>query len=184
MKKEWDTIKVLRHARHDWLNKLQLIKGNLSLNNVDRAKDIIDEIIIEARQEAKLTNLNLPQFASSLLTCNWENHFFQLEYEIVDSRHLGLIHDRLLAQWAEGLFAALDASIEKYQENHLSVSIEPGSDGIRFFFDFCGTITDKSALTDFLVRHAEPSLPVVDWEIGDAEMSIEVFSLYCRGMLK
>ena len=36
MRKEWDTIEVLKHARHDWLNKLQLIKGNLSLIKIDQ----------------------------------------------------------------------------------------------------------------------------------------------------
>ena len=47
IEKEWNTVEVLRHARHDWLNKLQLIKGNLDLNELDRAKEIINEIVIE-----------------------------------------------------------------------------------------------------------------------------------------
>ncbi|WP_071460261.1 Spo0B C-terminal domain-containing protein [Bacillus massilinigeriensis] len=184
MKKEWDTIKVLQHVRHDWLNRLQLIKGNLSLNHVDRAKEIIDEIIVEARHEAKLTNLNLPQFASSLLTCNWDNHFFQLDYEIADLPHRGKIHDSLLAEWAEDLFSALDGSIEQFQDNHLSVLIEPLNDGIRFFFDFCGIIKDKSILKGFLENHAEPSLVLDAWNIHDTAVSIEIFSFYCRGRVK
>ncbi|WP_312471145.1 Spo0B domain-containing protein, partial [Neobacillus sp.] len=45
MGKEWDIVEVLRHSRHDWLNRLQLIKGNLDLNRIDRAKAVIDEIV-------------------------------------------------------------------------------------------------------------------------------------------
>ena len=67
MKKEWNTIELLRHVRHDWLNKLQLIKGNLDLNKIDRAKEIIDEIVIEAQNETKLSNLHFPNFTLLLL---------------------------------------------------------------------------------------------------------------------
>ncbi|UTW70045.1 Spo0B domain-containing protein [Anaerobacillus sp. HL2] len=33
-----------RHSRHDWLNFVQLIKGNLTLKN-DRIEEIIQEVI-------------------------------------------------------------------------------------------------------------------------------------------
>jgi stage 0 sporulation protein B (sporulation initiation phosphotransferase) len=76
MKKEWNIIEVLRHSRHDWLNKLQLIKGNLDLNRIDRAKAIIDEIVIETQHETKLSNLHIPLFASLLIRANWESNIF------------------------------------------------------------------------------------------------------------
>lgn len=176
MRKEWDTIEVLRHARHDWLNKLQLIKGNLSLNKVDRVKEIIEEIIIEARQETKLTNLNLPQFASALLTCNWEDHLFQLEYEVADCPNIHRLDDVLLAQWTNQLFEVFDASIEKFQENHLSVTIHSDEEGTRFFFDFCGIITDKSSLKRFLEKPVNPSMDVHLTGMTEDELSIEVFT--------
>lgn len=31
-----ELIHLLGHSRHDWMNKLQLIKGNLSLQKYDR----------------------------------------------------------------------------------------------------------------------------------------------------
>jgi stage 0 sporulation protein B (sporulation initiation phosphotransferase) len=181
MKKEWDTLSVLRHARHDWLNKIQLIKGNLALDKVERVKEIIDEIIIEARQESKLTNLNLPQFASSLLTCNWENHSFQIEYEVTDSQNIHSLDDQLLASWTEELFTSLDESIEKFQENYLSVTIDPGEDGIRFFFDFSGIITDNTSLMSFLERAVAPSMTVQVGAATEDELSIEVFTMPLQG---
>lgn len=99
MEKDWNMIEVLRHARHDWLNKIQLIKGNLSLNKTDRAKEIIDEIVVEAQQEARLSNMNLPGFASLLLTYNWENHYLQLEYEVLDDPIAGRLDDSVLSEW-------------------------------------------------------------------------------------
>ena len=32
------TIEVLRHSRHDWLNKLQLIKGILGFKRIGQGK--------------------------------------------------------------------------------------------------------------------------------------------------
>lgn len=175
MKREWDTIEVLRHARHDWMNQLQLIKGNLSLNKVDRAKEIIEEIIMEARQDAKLSNLHLPQFASTLLTCNWENHHFQLEYEVMDSQNFHSLDDQLLTRWTEQLFDALNSSIEQYQENHLSVTIEPQEKGIGFFFDFSGIINDKNRLKSFLDQQPGYNMKVMSDGVVDGELTIEVF---------
>lgn len=175
MKKEWDTIEVLRHARHDWMNQLQLIKGNLALNKVDRAKDIIEEIIMEARQDAKLSNLHLPQFASKLLTCNWENHFFQLDYEVMDSQNFHKLNDQQLAGWTEELFVALDSSIERYQENHLSVTIDPQENGIGFFFDFSGIINDKNRIESFLAQQPGKGFRVISVGVAEGELTIEVF---------
>ena len=60
MKKDWNIVEVLRHARHDWLNRVQLIKGYISLNNIERVNKILDEIIADAYQESKLSNMNMP----------------------------------------------------------------------------------------------------------------------------
>ncbi len=39
---EWNIVDLLSHSRHDWMNKLQLIKGNLSLQKYERVNDIIE----------------------------------------------------------------------------------------------------------------------------------------------
>jgi len=49
MEKNWTTVELLRHARHDWLNKIQLIKGNMSIGKMDRVEAIIEEIIMDAQ---------------------------------------------------------------------------------------------------------------------------------------
>ncbi|MFE8703462.1 Spo0B C-terminal domain-containing protein [Cytobacillus sp. FJAT-54145] len=176
MKKDWNTVEVLGHARHDWLNKLQLIKGNLSLNNIERAKAIIDEIVVEAGQQSKLSNLKIPQFASMLLTYNWENHSFQLEYEILDHSNISIpvINDQLLTEWTSSFFELLNASIKLYHENHLSITIEQQSEGTRFFFDFRGIITNKAPIMDFLNKKTS-MLQVDIQELSEQELALEIF---------
>jgi stage 0 sporulation protein B (sporulation initiation phosphotransferase) len=172
MDKEWDIIEVLRHSRHDWLNRLQLIKGNLDLNRIDRAKEYINEIVIEAQHESNLSNLHLPGFASMLLKSNWENHLFQLEYEVLTDFQAVKINDKILSNWTESFFTCLDQTIEAFQENHLSITIQPQSDGVRFFFDFSGIIIKKELIEQFL-NSSEIKYEVK--EFSENELGLEVF---------
>ncbi|MGG0716334.1 Spo0B C-terminal domain-containing protein [Robertmurraya massiliosenegalensis] len=179
MKKEWDTIELLSHARHDWLNKIQLIKGNLSLNKIDRVKEIIDEIVVETRQESILSNLNIPQFAALLLTYNWESHSIHLEYEIINETNISTRHfvkDDELTKWTNTFLEELNKAIKAFHENHLSVTIQRQEYGVGFFFDFRGIITDIEHIRGFLQEPSMFSKKVQ--ELSEQELSIEVFMPY------
>ncbi|MEY2192639.1 Spo0B C-terminal domain-containing protein [Neobacillus sp. BF23-41] len=174
MEKEWDIVEVLRHSRHDWLNRLQLIKGNLDLNRIDRAKAVIDEIIIEAQHESRLTNLKMPLFASLLLKANWENPSFKLEYEVLQDSESFQINEEQITKWTCLFFQCLNGAIEAFQENHLSISIDPQSEGVRFFFDFSGIII-KSELIEAFLADPKILLDVVVKEFSESELAVEVF---------
>jgi stage 0 sporulation protein B (sporulation initiation phosphotransferase) len=174
MEKEWDIVEVLRHSRHDWLNRLQLIKGNLDLNRIDRAKTVIEEIIIEAQQESKLTNLKMPLFASLLLKSNWENPSFKLEYEVLQDSELIQVNEELITTWTSHFFHCLRESIDVFQENHLSITIDPQSEGVRFFFDFSGIII-KSELIEAFLADPKILLDVVVKEFSESELAVVVF---------
>jgi stage 0 sporulation protein B (sporulation initiation phosphotransferase) len=172
MEKDWDIVKVLRHSRHDWLNKLQLIKGNLDLNRIDRVKEYIDEIVIEAQNEAKLSNFRLPMFASLLLRSNWEKHAFELEYEVLNDPTPVEINDYSLTTWIQSFFVCLDQAIEAFQENHLSITIDPQIEGVRFFFDFSGIINKNELIEQFL---ATSDMDVEIKEFSESELALEAF---------
>ncbi|MFP5114396.1 Spo0B C-terminal domain-containing protein [Bacillaceae bacterium C204] len=174
MEKEWDIVEVLRHSRHDWLNRLQLIKGNLDLNRIDRAKSVIDEIIIEAQHESKLSNLKMPLFASLLLKSNWENPSFKLEYEVLQDTESFQLNEALLTNWTTLLFKCLNEAIEAFQENHLSITIDQQSKGIRFFFDFSGIIIKSEIIEEFLAG-PHSLLDIVVKDFSESELAIEVF---------
>ncbi|WP_042459159.1 sporulation initiation phosphotransferase B [Neobacillus dielmonensis] len=175
MEKQWDIIEVLRHSRHDWLNKLQLIKGNLDLNRIDRVKEVIDQIVIEAQHETKLSNLGVPHFAALLLRTNWESRSFLLEYEVFEDGDSGKINDSALADWSNLFFSCLDQAVDVYQENHLSVTIDPQSEGIRFFFDFSGIIRNSELIEKFLAAPKESDMDFSIKEFSENELALEVF---------
>jgi len=179
IKKEWNTVEVLRHARHDWLNKMQLIKGNLDLNKIDRVREVIDEIVVEAQNETKLSNLNLPQFTTLLLTHRWENYSFELEFEVVDEFKCGVLDDVELVNWTNHFFARLNDAVKLYGENHLILTIETQQKGIRFFFDFSGIIEQKDLIEQFL-QSTNVGITVERFYITEIEMILEVFTPYGR----
>ncbi|MCP1096193.1 sporulation initiation phosphotransferase B [Bacillaceae bacterium OS4b] len=114
MDKNWTTIETLRQTRHDWLNKIQIIKGNLELNRIDRVKGIIDEIIVETQNEARLSSLNLPKFTEMLLTSNWNNGSFYCDYEIIDVFEGSTEMDGLMYRWTNDFFKILDKNLDPF----------------------------------------------------------------------
>lgn len=175
MEKEWNIIEVLRHSRHDWLNKLQLIKGNLDLNRIDRAKTIIEEIVIESQHETKLSNLHIPIFASLLLKANWENNIFRLEYEVLQDFGQLKINEADLTEWTAAFFTCLNEAVAPFAENHLAISIDPQKDGARFFFDFSGIIKQKERIETFLYETTAKDLASTVKEFSESELAIEVY---------
>jgi stage 0 sporulation protein B (sporulation initiation phosphotransferase) len=173
--KEWNVVDLLGQSRHDWLNKLQLIKGNLSLNRIERAKEIIEEIVIETQNEAKLTNLQLQELAGYLLTYNWDSHHFFLEFEVLGTPVNLSKYDRCMQQWCEQFFSILDKSVSAFGENHLSISIQPLHTEVRFFFDFSGTIKDTSMLNEWLQKNNwNKSILLTNMNVTEVEMTVEL----------
>lgn len=148
MKKDWDILQVLRHSRHDWLNFVQLIKGNLALKKYDRIEEIIQEIIEQTQHESKLSNLQLPKFASELLLFNWKNrHNFQIEFEVVGiTQNLSHFEESLI-KWFEEFTFVLSESCEQYGDNHLLLVIELNDDtSPQVTFDFQGSLIDVTKI--------------------------------------
>lgn len=150
MKEKWTILNILRHARHDWMNQLQLIKGNLELNNIDRAKEMMNEIVFLAQQETKLSNLQLPWLAELLITFNWAQHRFKLDYKVNGNHPQFTINDQQITMWTESFFMTLDQVVDPNVENHLLISIEKQDELAHFIFEFTGLIVDIEKMNQFL----------------------------------
>ncbi|MET3697400.1 stage 0 sporulation protein B (sporulation initiation phosphotransferase) [Bacillus oleivorans] len=153
MKEPKNVVEILRHARHDWLNQLQLIKGNLDLGKTNRAKEIIDEIIIDARNESNLSNLGLDDFSSLLLTCNWMQHFFRLEYEVLVTKGTFPLEDQEITAWMNKLFLYLEDSFDPKAENHVFISIEVATEWTRLLFEVRGEFLPNSNIVTYIHKH-------------------------------
>ena len=167
------TLDVLRHSRHDWLNRIQLIKANLSLGRLERVNNLIEEIVLEANHESNLTNLQAPAFAEHLITFHWEPRLFSMEYEIIGEPVNLSKADELLCKWISSLFTDLENAVNKKADNHLFLSLHIEEAEIRFFFDINGILEDTNFLMEWL--QAQPDgFSVVGQEINPEQSSIQV----------
>jgi stage 0 sporulation protein B (sporulation initiation phosphotransferase) len=161
MMKKRGTLEVLRHSRHDWLNRLQLIKANMSLERWDRVNNLIDEIVLESNHESGLTNLHASLFAEFLITFHWEPRLFSMEYEVIGDGGLNLsAYDESLYKWITSLFSLIETVVNKKAENHLFLSMHIEEKEVRFFFELSGIIESTDKLSNWI--ETQPSSFLVE----------------------
>ncbi|MBO9130496.1 sporulation initiation phosphotransferase B [Bacillus sp. 165] len=173
MKKQWTVTDALRHSRHDWLNRLQLIKGHLSLGQMERVGELIERFVAESQSEARLMSLKLPLFTELLLTYSWEKHPCVLEYEVLGHIHNVSHMDESITNWSEQFIHVLNLCLDTYVENHLSVTIECKEKDVCFFFDFRGKLIDRERLEHWLAN-VEETLLEISYTCTEEEVSIEL----------
>jgi stage 0 sporulation protein B (sporulation initiation phosphotransferase) len=150
MSENWGILDALRHARHDWLNDLQLIKGNLELNRIERAKQVIDTMVITAQNESKLSNLKLPSLAEWILTYNWSTHLVKLEFEVGQTGFTDRLNDQKLVFLCKEVLELLESNVETNAENQLSLIINLSEEHPRFIFDFTGILKETNVLEEWI----------------------------------
>ncbi|MGO4887430.1 Spo0B C-terminal domain-containing protein [Anaerobacillus sp. MEB173] len=176
MIKEWNAVELLKHSRHDWLNQIQLIKGNLALNRIDRVNDLIEQIIVQARNESKLSNLGMPQLASQLLTFNWEPHSFILEYEVIGNVCNLSEYEELLMKWWGDFYTQLEECLTAGSENHLIVTIQTIDNETKITFDFSGNLHSGKSLMEFIQMNEKSNDKLIFLEsyITDHELVVTI----------
>jgi stage 0 sporulation protein B (sporulation initiation phosphotransferase) len=173
MEKRWTVLEALRHSRHDWLNKIQLIKGNLALNKIERVNEIIEDIVRDMQHETKLTNLRAGRFAELLMTYNWEARKVCVAYEVLGDGGDLSAHDDELTEWCAAFFEAVEQQADFHSENHLEVSIDMADGQPRLFFDYSGTIKDAEALAAWLrQRGCGRMMRVEHFSVHNDEMTV------------
>ncbi|MFA9557200.1 Spo0B C-terminal domain-containing protein [Evansella sp. AB-rgal1] len=165
MNRDWDVVDVLRHYRHDWLNKLQLIKGNLDIGRVEKVEHIIRDVIQQSKNESDLSNMNMDKLAKRLLTFNWENHPYLLTFELVDgTADWSLLEERVLRIMNE-IVSILDEHSVYGNDNRLLIIFKD----VRNFeleLDFDGylKIDDKLEETFLNLRETYQGITKMEWD--------------------
>jgi stage 0 sporulation protein B (sporulation initiation phosphotransferase) len=137
--------------------------------------EIIEEMVIEAQHESKLSNLKIPQLAYYFLTFNWESHFITLEYEVLgETRDLSAYESQLLTVSRE-LFSIFDQSVCQKTENHLTVTFQTDHEenDVILYFDFKGKLTSLDALNAFHDANY-PCMSITQFHVTNHESMIEL----------
>ncbi|MBU9713987.1 Spo0B C-terminal domain-containing protein [Evansella tamaricis] len=174
MQKDWSVVDVLRHYRHDWLNKIQLIKGNLDIGRMERVHSLIDEVVLQSKNESHLTNMNAERLAERLLTFNWEEHPYVLSYEALSGQEdWSLVEDHVLELTNE-IFYMFDQCAKGGYDNSLLLTLKD-MEGIHLEFDFQGQILIDDNWNDKiekLQKNYPSNIVKVEWDNQGCYISI------------
>jgi stage 0 sporulation protein B (sporulation initiation phosphotransferase) len=174
MPKNWTTVDLLRHARHDWLNQLQLIKANLSLDRTERAKEIMNEVIELSREESRISNLKTPNLAEYLLTYNWLKHPVKLFGKVKGESGDFSLYEEDLLHLTDELCELLNNSISGYEECSLVMTFVP--ENLHVCFDFHGQLSEKELVHNQVKKifSTHKTMKVIESYIHDNECYFEI----------
>ncbi|WP_088007231.1 Spo0B domain-containing protein [Indiicoccus explosivorum] len=97
---------ALKHARHDFLNKLQLIKMHADLGKTDRISGLIRDFADMAQVQNCLARLEMPETEEWLLTAGWR--FQDIEFRLECAGKEGAPpHDAVIRDSLEKLFVSV-----------------------------------------------------------------------------
>ena len=114
---------ALRHARHDFLNELQLIQMKLDLGREQDVQSIIRSHAEAAVQLNKLSALKMPATENWLLTAEWRFPEFHFQLECTARTGIAQI-DEVFATWLERFFENLQAQIATATEHNCLIAVK------------------------------------------------------------
>ncbi|MFC0473659.1 Spo0B C-terminal domain-containing protein [Halalkalibacter kiskunsagensis] len=162
MTNQLDVLKALRQTRHDWLNVMQLIKGNLALKRYDRIEEIIDQVTQQSICESKISEIQAASVVYFLLTYNWFSTKMKLEIDVAgDIFSLEREEVRLL-RLCEEITEKLTIGSSMDSENHLLLTFLFKGDKCEMTFDFQGTLDTKREEWQQFLKDWEPDVKLVE----------------------
>lgn len=171
---ERDTVEILRHARHDWMNQIQLIKGYLSLGKIEKVQEIINQIIKSSENESRISNIRMPQLATLLLTYNWEPTKIVLKFEVEGSGHYN-DDETNLVNWFKEFLHILEESATIVDEHELHIRIILDDSSIRFNIQYKGILNEEKAVLAF-IKESSYANNILNLDIGKGYLHFDLIS--------
>ena len=122
MEQPMTVAQSLRHARHDFLNELQLIKMNLDLGRQEEVQAIIRSHGEAAVQMSRLAGLKMVNTEEWLLLSKWRFPEFRFHLSCLAAKapvHL----DEIYSKTIEALMQAVRIQMDPYQEYECHMDI-------------------------------------------------------------
>ncbi|PSL35129.1 stage 0 sporulation protein B (sporulation initiation phosphotransferase) [Planomicrobium soli] len=131
----------LRHARHDFLNELQLIKMNLDLGRIEQAQAIIRSHAEAAVHASRLSALKLPRTEEWLLVSQWRFPEFQFRIECLANKAPHAL-DEEFAETLETIVQAIKGHMDPWQDYDCRIEITATAAVFTIKMDAAGNWAD------------------------------------------
>ncbi|HJA40149.1 MAG TPA: sporulation initiation phosphotransferase B [Firmicutes bacterium] len=172
MRKQLKTpLELLRYTRHDWLNRLQIIQGQLYLGNIEKVQQYISEILEIEKASAYFSHLGCEKTALLFLTHNWRMSpiVIQLKGEGMPANWEKW--DEALCQFSAAFIQLLEVYGDLYEVNQLYIT----ADGMNIYFDYSGKLSQVGAFQERMQEILPNKLLYVEYVyVAKEEMSIQL----------
>ncbi|MET3574657.1 Spo0B domain-containing protein [Bhargavaea ullalensis] len=139
---------LLRHARHDQMNTLHLIRMQLDLGMEDSVRRTIDEAVEKGRRESMLGALGMPATAAWLLTFGWRHPEYEQSLSVEIESPGNPESDLWVERYLEELFGALSEGLSPYAEYRAEIHVESREPGWLLEFNLSGPFDLDAGLPD------------------------------------
>ncbi|MGL4819179.1 MAG: Spo0B domain-containing protein [Bacilli bacterium] len=156
MDNERELILCLRHLRHDWVNRLQLIKSYSALGQFDKLDEVIGSVVYEIEQESKLTRMGLERFLLFIHRHSWRRTSLEMDYEIIGTVPYLQEEEPVIIAWLEGFLTLLLEHLDDTESNSLHMSFET-DDATYLYGDFSGKFKNVEAWKHSLEKYIATS---------------------------
>lgn len=154
---------VLRHAHHDFLNELQLIKMHLALDDANAADQVVDNVSAKLTQFFRINGLHSEQFVEWLHTCEWRFPSINITIESDISSKLPSTWDRPLRNFFECTFQHVHQSLDPLCDQNCELYIMSTEDKLEILF----TLTGKWEFQEFTLPLESTELIVATEHYSD-----------------
>lgn len=141
---ETDGLKLIGSARHALLNDLQLIKGYLFLNRVEKANELVDQLTVRLRTQAQLSHLRIPECAFYLITFGWSAHPFHFSINVNGPETDLSASDHTLTRFIRNFLNVLEKFASDTGTNAAAVTFDTDGTAVNVTESFEGTLTDAA----------------------------------------
>lgn len=153
---EQDFVRLLRYYRHDFMNDLQIVHGYLSIGQIDKVKDKVDQIIVNSNEERKLINSEAPHFILWILQFNGLHTNIKLDYGInLEQSNIQSI-DHQLVDLSRCIVEGVDkyCDINELYDINIVLTGQRENPHVSFAFSITGHFSQIDSIMDFIKRIA------------------------------
>lgn len=164
-------LELLRYVRHDWLNRLQIIQGQLYLGNIEKAQSYISEVIEMEKNASYFTQLKCPQTTMLLFTHNWSMSSVQVYLKGEGKPQNWSEWDEPLHAFTKELLAILEGSSDPYESHQLHITCHE----MDIYFDYSGKLGYTDTLDEKIHSYLQSkNFQVEHTYLTDDEVSIHL----------
>lgn len=172
MENQMEPLELLRYTRHDWLNRLQIIQGQLYLGNTEKVQQYISEIIATEKNASYFTQLKCKKTALFLFTHNWSMSAITIMLKGEGTPRDWSNWDERIYEFVFGLLRLLEVYGDLYESHPLHITAHE----MDIYFDYSG----KLSQIDSLRSKIEALLQLCQFQIEHTYLADDEVSIHLR----